>query len=411
MELIFTANSPGEVATWLAPTLRAVKERAADAWTTVFLVPCAFATGAEVDVVRAMPEADRAFGPGDYWRVALGWRRFEWAHGRRPSRAALLYLGRRPGARRGACPAAAGARRWPTWSGAAAGAGRSGKCSCPTRGPGTACCGRGEADQSVAVVGDLMVDAVRPPRARAGSAAAWGLDPEKPIVAVFPGSRRYEIELTLPVFPAGRGTLAGRPPGRAVRHQLVRLRVPRLLHGSRRGRAGRHLGDGGGRGRPLAVTTERGCRPSPCKDGLTTSWRAADMALTVPGSNTAEMAAVGLPMVVRLPMNLAEKIPLPGAAQYVEQLPVVGKRLKRSLVLQAGRGHALCRLAQPQSRPDDGARSAGHPAAGGCGAGGGAAVGRREAPRGHEPAAAGSHGPGGAAGRVAERLLQAAAAG
>src|SRR5690606_2741529 len=71
MELIFTSNSPGEVATWLAPTLRAVKERAADAWTTVFLVPCAFATGAEVDVVRAMPEADRVFGPGDYWRVAL----------------------------------------------------------------------------------------------------------------------------------------------------------------------------------------------------------------------------------------------------------------------------------------------------------------------------------------------------
>src|SRR5690606_16584785 len=62
--------------------------------------------------------------------------------------------------------------------------------------------------------------------------------------------------------------------------------------------------------------------------------------------------------------------------------------------VQAGRGHALCGLAQPEGQRGGGARGAGRAAAGGRGAGGGAAVGRREAPRGHEPAAAGRHGPG-----------------
>src|SRR5690606_15108065 len=93
MELIVTSNSPGEVATWLAPTLRAGKERAADAWTTGFLVPCAFASGGEVGVGRAGAGADRVVGPGDHWRLALGWQRCGWARWRRPSRGALRYLG------------------------------------------------------------------------------------------------------------------------------------------------------------------------------------------------------------------------------------------------------------------------------------------------------------------------------
>src|SRR5690606_40426512 len=78
---------------------------------------------------------------------------------------------------------------------------------------------------------------------------------------------------------------------------------------------------------------------------------AADMALTVPGSNTAEMAAAGLPMVVVLPMNLVEKIPLPGAAQYAERLPLVGKRLKRNLVYK--RAAAMPFVAWPNRKANE----------------------------------------------------------
>src|SRR5690554_7637254 len=85
----------------------------------------------------------------------------------------------------------------------------------------------------------------------------------------------------------------------------------------------------GGRWR---VTTQRGLTAVAVQGRPYDVMGAADMALTVPGSNTAEMAAAGLPMVVVLPMNLVEKIPLPGAAQYAERLPLVGKRLKRNLV-------------------------------------------------------------------------------
>src|SRR5690606_21479958 len=71
MEFVLTANSPGEVSTWLAPVVRALREKTPGARISVFLVPCAFATGAEKAVVAAMPGVDRAFGPGEYWRHAL----------------------------------------------------------------------------------------------------------------------------------------------------------------------------------------------------------------------------------------------------------------------------------------------------------------------------------------------------
>ncbi len=139
---------------------------------------------------------------------------------------------------------------------------------------------------------------------------------------------------------------------------------------------------------------------------------AADMALTVPGSNTAEMAAVGLPMVVALPLNLAEKIPLPGAAQYVEKLPRGREAVEARSRAQAGRGHALCRpgpTAKPARmlvpevrgilRPEDVALEAVQ------------LLGDDEASAAMRRRLQEVMGPEGAAGRVAERLLQAATAG
>jgi lipid-A-disaccharide synthase len=55
----------------------------------------------------------------------------------------------------------------------------------------------------------------------------------------------------------------------------------------------------------------------------------ADLALTIPGTNTGEIAACGIPMVVVLPTYLAEIVPLPGLAGHLGRLPWVGAPLKR----------------------------------------------------------------------------------
>lgn len=331
MELVFTANSPGEVATWLAPTLRAVKERMPEATATVFLVPCAFATGAEIDVVRAMPEADRAFGPGDYWRVALGLRRFRWARGSRPPRAALLYLGgdlihAAVLARRLRIPALAYVERggsWMRWFR---------EVLVPDERARQSVLRRGLEAAKVDVVGNLMVDAVRGGVSRTEAAASWGLDPEKPIIAVFPGSRRYEIELTLHFFLRAVELLRTDHPDVQCVISLSPFVTPEVLRSPGEAAVAGTRTTVTAAGSHWIVTTGRGVEAVAVQGRPYAVMGAADMALTVPGSNTAEMAAAGLPMVVALPLNLAEKIPLPGAAQYVEKLPGVGERWKRSLV-------------------------------------------------------------------------------
>lgn len=331
MELLFTANSPGEVSTWLAPTLRAVKRRAPEATTTVFLVPCAFATGAEADVVRAMPEADRVFGPGDYWRLAVGVRRFRWRDGGHPHHSALLYLGgdlvhAAVIARRLRIPALAYVERGSRWT-------RSFQAVLvPDERARRSVLRRGEQDERVSVVGNLMVDAVQEGAGREQLAAELGLDAKKPTVALFPGSRRYEIELTLRFFLRVMELVRADAPDVQCVISLSAFGTPDVLESP-----GSDALEGTavtvGRERGFwRLTTERGLEAVAVQGRPYDVMRAADMALTVPGSNTAEMAALGLPMVVALPLNVADKIPLPGAAQYMEKLPFVGKRLKRKVV-------------------------------------------------------------------------------
>src|SRR5262249_55810670 len=57
----------------------------------------------------------------------------------------------------------------------------------------------------------------------------------------------------------------------------------------------------------------------------------AALALTLPGSVTAELAALGIPMVVVLPTGWGEVATLPGLAEYVGRAPVVGKYIKRAV--------------------------------------------------------------------------------
>src|SRR5690606_7514210 len=56
----------------------------------------------------------------------------------------------------------------------------------------------GAAEHRVHRVGNLMVDAVQPAVAPERAATRFAVDVRRPVVAVFPGSRPYEIEISLP---------------------------------------------------------------------------------------------------------------------------------------------------------------------------------------------------------------------
>ena len=57
----------------------------------------------------------------------------------------------------------------------------------------------------------------------------------------------------------------------------------------------------------------------------------SEIVVTIPGTNTAKIAARGIPMVVVFPLNHPEVIPLEGIADLFGKIPVMGKAFKKAL--------------------------------------------------------------------------------
>ncbi len=57
------------------------------------------------------------------------------------------------------------------------------------------------------------------------------------------------------------------------------------------------------------------------------------MALTIPGTKTIELAALGTPAVAITPYNAPELVAVNGPLTYLDRLPVVGVPLKRSVAM------------------------------------------------------------------------------
>ena len=359
-EVVFTVNSPGEVATWLAPAVHALRAREpepARLRVTVLVLPCMYAAGTELTVVQSIPGVDCAFGPRASLRFALTGTGL--AHWRPRTAGVVVYLGGEVALaariadrlRYGALIYTEGYISRPSRFARVLVPNERARCEAQERGADPA---------AVALIGDLMVDAAHlgvdepPARIRAG----WGLDPAAELVALFPGSRPFELRRTLRLFIEAAQRIAASRSGaafvlalspfqteaslRAAFGELGAVQVTagdpgRLFAGAGGSGAGAGAGaNGAGAGGPVerfAFRTERGAVAVLfVRGGARRVMAAADLALTVPGSNTAEMAAHGLPMVVCVPLDRLEEIPVDGVFGLVGSVPVVGRRLKVAAV-------------------------------------------------------------------------------
>ena len=60
--------------------------------------------------------------------------------------------------------------------------------------------------------------------------------------------------------------------------------------------------------------------------------RESDFALTLPGTNNIELAALGTPMLIILPLNKPELIPLQGLIGLIGEIPWLGGFIKRTII-------------------------------------------------------------------------------
>jgi hypothetical protein len=301
--IVLVSNGPGELSTWVRPlAIRLHRElplrplqSAAAAGLRLVLVPCPNATGQEDRVAERWGLFERVLPAHRFWWLLLRPRR----HGPWPRRGVVVFLGgdqfwtvllsARLGYRH--LTYAEWVARWPGWNDRIAVMGTQAAARLPAR-------WRGRAVQ----VGDLMADLSESARAEAPL-------PPGDWVALLPGSKRAKLQVGMPFLLEAADRLAELRPGcRFLLPVAPTTSVAELLAWA--GPANpiaRFYGAGlperqGGELVTAAGTRIRLLEEQPAH-GLLSQ---CTLALTTVGANTAELGALGVPMIVLVPTQHLE---------------------------------------------------------------------------------------------------------
>jgi lipid-A-disaccharide synthase len=322
--LYITANSPGEIAAFLRPVVRAAVRRLPDLPIRVILLPCTFATGREDEVARAIPGVSEVYPTRELWNLLRN---------RPPAPpAGLLHLGG------DLMYAALLAWRWrmPAWAYQWA----QKKWDSffegyfvKTENDVQRMLGQGIHGTRVWAVGDLIVDAVDAQLDNAPAAPVQS----HPHILFMPGSRENEVRSLVPMYLGCAGAIARTKPrasfsillspflDRARLEQLIQY-APDEKFGGLQGTLGadgmlRH-GDTAAR-----IVTE----------GHLQSMATADFVVTIPGTKTGESGSLGIPTLSIVPLNRFEELPYFGIVGLLDWIPMVGKHLKGWVLEQLSR--------------------------------------------------------------------------
>lgn len=343
-DVVITVNSPGEVAGWLAPMAAALRSCPWAGRTIVFTPPCTFASGSECRAIGGMPEVDLVYGPGAFVRfVLLGLR----PRGYRPAgRGVVLFLGGDLAnaallARRLRYPALAYTEGRAAWLSSYA------RFALPYETMRAKLLARGVPADKLEVVGNLMLDA---PWSGLGADEVRGLlgIGGRPLVLLLPGSRPAHVEYMAPFLLETAARIHAFAPEAAFALSISPFvddrRLAEALSSPGADRFGRPGSYTPGAAEPAGETDWA----APGRIGMAGGpvviamrgrqhelMAAADLALTIPGTNTFELARHGTPTIVLLETGYPERIPLEGIPGLLGGLPVVGRILKR---------HALPRI-------------------------------------------------------------------
>lgn len=316
--IVITINGPGEVSAWLHPLGPVLRDMFPDAHIAVALMPCVFATGAERDVVAALPFADAVCTPKESRALAFWGRKPEGFDRTGPG--LHLHLGgdmflARMMAWRLRLPSVAYLEHPQTWSALYQRVFYTGFGQLPARAE----------PKKHLLVGDMMVDAMMLRRPADLEIS------DRPKVALFPGSRDYIVKYTLPFLAMAVDEVAAQMPDVEWSISASRFLPPEFFMNLPQvdGSLPFPLGNLTSRreGDRVVVLTEAGNRlvVEPPERAIFE----ASLAVTLPGTTTGELAAIGKPMVLVLPYYLAETAPLPGLAGHLGSIPVVGRYIKR----------------------------------------------------------------------------------
>lgn len=344
MRIAITSNGPGEFSGWVRPLVTALQRLAPETEITLFFVPDDYATGRETAVARRMFPDAHVVAPAEYLRFALG-ARLSHVPG---SADVVQYLGgdllhaARVRARLGgSLRAYKFARR--------RGARALERAYAIDLKNATTLERTGVARERIEIVGNLAIDGALGEAAGAfpPSGAQTTLAPGG--ILIMPGTRRGEFDNLVPFFLQAALRLRERRPELAVAFAISPFTPDAEL--ARALNAGGHRNVWGARGRIVTlgagsgVQADDGGTPFPVVRDAMKYAAQARFVVTLPGTKCIELAALGVPALVCVPLNAPEVVVVNGPLQYVDRLPFIGIPLKRAIVVGVDERFAL--TAQP----------------------------------------------------------------
>ncbi len=343
IDIVILSNGPGEITTWVKPVVRALRAQANDGVRSpspfrisVVLSPCPHSTGQEADIARQYPEVDRVQSAQHFWPFLLRGKtvaNWDWS-----DCGVVVFLGgdqvypvlvgRRLGYR--TVIYAEWFTNWRRWVDAYGVMSERLIEQAPTT-----------YRSKFTVVGDLMSDSQGVLMDGGRAAQQMGLTPDTELIGILPGSKRSKLTQGMPLFLATADYVRDRrPQTRFVIPVAPTLQLETLITYMNPEANPMVSVFGGG---PVTLVrpdspeqlpylkTQQGTQvflwePFPAH-GVTSQ---CQICITTVGANTAELGALGIPMVVLLPTQQLDAMNAwDGLLGLLINLPIVGKPLNR----------------------------------------------------------------------------------
>jgi hypothetical protein len=334
-EVVFFSNGPGEVMGWLAPVLHHLRdEPALPARITVVIPPCDFASGREPELVKSLGGVDQIIPPSMCLKSLLfGPRAAGLVFG--SDRGVVVHLGG-DHLQSGLMAKRLRYRAIAYTEGKIHHKHYFDLIATDYEQSREMLLEAGVPPEQVVVVGNLMVDAVSLHADRLSRIRSIGLDLDRPIVGLLPGSRPRWLDITMGLLLGA----ADRLRARMASVQFVLLLAPtvtfsdvsRVVQQLGMSLVPEKAGSGSSHSREGHIVTSGGTKIVVGASNRYDTMSCMDVAVTLPGTNTMELAALGIPMVVVVPLNDPGRIPLEGLPGLIGGIPYIGPYLKAKAV-------------------------------------------------------------------------------
>jgi len=334
-DIVIVVNSPGELSAYVKPTVKKLKELAPKGRITLIFTPCPYATGREMEVAATFPGISQMINSKEFTRWMIRKklpRKIKFRE-----KGVVLFLGgdllyagliaRRLKFK--ALAYTASHAKWQRFYEA---------FLVPDKHTYKKFLKSGIKKEKLKIVGELMIDAVPHSRlSRTECAKKIGLNIKQATVAFLPGSRLFQTNYLVPFFLKVASLIKKENPDTQFLFSLSPYMTSQLLKKSFN-KSNRVIKDGRGltgkiqrKGRKYYLFAEDGTTVFVSSNSNYQAIAASDITVTIPGTNTAEIAALGVPMVVVFPLDQPEVIPLEGILEPVSKIPHLGKAIKKAL--------------------------------------------------------------------------------